>query len=57
MNSRGEILTGCSRCNVWWQPNKPPAGSRFIRAVLRDCRKAPRPSRAATTNIEFSERG
>ena len=31
--------------------------SRFIRAVLRDCRKAPRPSRAATTNIEFRERG
>jgi hypothetical protein len=24
INSRGEILTGCSRCNVWWQPNKPP---------------------------------
>src|SRR4029079_13899283 len=24
INSRGEILSGCSRCNVWWQPNKPP---------------------------------
>jgi len=24
INSRGEILSGCSQCNVWWQPNKPP---------------------------------
>jgi hypothetical protein len=24
VHNRGEILTGCSRCNVWWPLNKPP---------------------------------
>jgi hypothetical protein len=24
IDNRGEILTGCSRCNVWWPLNKPP---------------------------------
>jgi hypothetical protein len=24
IDNRGEILTGCSRCNVWWPHNKPP---------------------------------
>jgi hypothetical protein len=24
INNRGEIPTGCSRCNVWWPLNKPP---------------------------------
>jgi hypothetical protein len=24
IDNRGDILTGCSRCNVWWPLNKPP---------------------------------
>ena len=24
IDNRGENLTGCSKCNVWWPLNKPP---------------------------------